>query len=554
MTSLLENAKLAFQQQRWEVAEESLLSILENNPGHPEASRLLAQMAFQAGYPDDSRDLLHSALAAHPKDTATKALLAKVEAQLGQVALQSNQCARAIELFLSALKLEGQENHLLLGLLATAWLRNGFPAEARRVYQRRLKLLPDDALAQAQWVGLISGSPSHNAEALLAQCRHWDKRFGQPAAPLSKASRQPRRENTKPRIGFLSTTLHHHANCNFLLPLLEQLNPSRFELFVFHDGKREDAVTERIKSTVSQFVRLSGQPVPDAAQTIANYGIDVLIDINGYFDDNRLQILSYRPAPVQAHYLGGAGPTGLSCVDWWLVDDLAEPPGEPSFATEKIYRLEGGMHAFKPLSPAADPNPPPLRKNGFITFGCFNSLTKFEEPVLHFQADILRAFPESRLLLIKDIFKDESSAQRFRDRAQQAGIPDDRLDLKPPGPDCEFDNLSVYHHIDIALDTFPYNGITTTCEALWMGVPLITLRGNRFVAREAGALVTRAGFPEWIAANSSEAIQIIGRVTAHLDNLESLRFGLRDRFQQSPIGDPVRLARAFEAFIVQATA
>ncbi|RYD30997.1 MAG: hypothetical protein EOP87_15565, partial [Verrucomicrobiaceae bacterium] len=311
-----------------------------------------------------------------------------------------------------------------------------------------------------------------------------------------------------------------------------------------------DDVTDRCRAAVSTFRSIQGLSETKVAQQIREDRIDVLIDINSHFDDARMRLFTYRAAPVQVHYLGGASTTGLLDMDWRLADELNEPTveKEESSGTERIFRIDGGIHVFRPLRATAAPDPLPMLSNGFVTFGCLNSLTKMEDPVLRLWARCLDAVPDSRIRLIKQAFRHETNRKDFSKRASRLGIDPDRLELLP-GEISAFDDLSVYHGIDIALDTFPYNGITTTCEALWMGVPVVTLSGDRFVAREAAGIITRCGHPAWVASKKEDYLEIVRNLSSGAASLARVRLELRDQFKRSPLHDAPRLAREIGRFL-----
>ncbi len=379
----------------------------------------------------------------------------------------------------------------------------------------------------------------------------WDRRFGRnPEAGLKGFGK--RKSGGKIRVGFISPTFHHHANCEFLLPLLEAMDGERFELFAYHDGATDDGVTARCRAAVGHFRNINRLPEKKCAEIIRRDRIDVLIDINGHFDNSRLRILAHRPARVQVHYLGGTGSTGARFIDWRISDDLIEPENSLGGDTgnEKIHRISGGMHVYHPLAKTVDPDESPFQKNGYITFGSLNSQMKMEPPVLRLWARCLKAVPGSRLRIVKEIFSEAGVRDDFMERAVAEGMPEEQLDLVPGAGISSYNDLSVYHGIDISLDTFPYNGITTTCQSLWMGVPVVALRGDRFVSREAAAIISRVGFHQWVAAGQDEYVEIAKGLSAQPEVLASLRKDLRVRFQNSPLHDADRLARAFEDFLI----
>lgn len=572
MTDATARGIAAIARQDWEAAEIAFGEALDHDPHDAEANLGMAQMAIHAGYPEDVHAFTNMA---RPKDIrmaqlefAASLALGKPDKALGD-AMEflngSNETGEfrfrignsllADERYADALTIfrKGREaepgNHLMTGGEAAAYFGLGRMGECRRAVEHRMRLLPDDPLVFSQWIGLHAGKPSVDQAGSLAMAVEWDRRFG--GAPAERP--HVRAEDGRLRVGFVSTTFRHHANCQFLLPLLEAIDRKRFALFAYHDGSHEDDITQRCRAAVDVFRSIHGMPEWKAVEIIRADRIDVLVDINTHFDNARLRLFTHRPAPIQVHYLGGVGTTGLKCMDWRLADELTEPSDRPDSesGTEKIFRMEGGIHAFRPLREAAAPDDLPMLRNGFVTFGCLNALPKMEDEVLELWARCLEAVPGSRLRLVKQLFRHEANRADFSRRAAKRGIDPARLDLVSAEISA-FDDLSIYHGIDIALDTFAYNGITTTCEALWMGVPVVNLRGNRFVAREAAAILTRIGRSEWIAGSHDEYVEIIRSLARDPAFLGPIRTSLRNDFMNSPVHDATRLAKQFGRFLEEA--
>lgn len=554
--TLFQLAKTAFDARDWERAEDLLESLLEADASHPAGNLLMGQLAGHADCFEEARTYAKVALSktenwsgARQVTQAARALLGQASRALAFPALRAGKLAHAIELCEEALASDTKDAEAW-AWLATAWSKAGFPEEARKAFQHRLRLMPHDEMVLSQWIVLLSSDPTVDAETLAKWCHKWGQRFGRRARPLEPSPVLARRPAGDPRmrIGFYSTTLREHAIGCFLLPLLEHLDRQRFAIYAFHDGRHEDAVTDRIRGLVDGFTSVHGQSSWLIAEKIRATGVDILIDLNGFFDSARQLIFAHRPAPVQAHYLGGAGPSGIGAIDWWIVDDLSEPKETSPRIPEQIFHLEGGLHAYAPLQPKKEPSLPPSAQTKQITFGSFQWLQKMEKSVLRTWGQVLAAAPESRLLLIKDSFSDAGSRDLFRKRAVAAGIDSQRLDLRPLGAGESFEDGSAYHAIDIALDTFPYNGITSTCESLWMGVPVVCLRGDRFIAREAAAILERVGHSEWIADSLEDYVAIAAKLAATPEELLPLRRTLRQEFRASPVADGARLAREMERF------
>ena len=280
----------------------------------------------------------------------------------------------------------------------------------------------------------------------------------------------------------------------FLAPLLAAHDRRAIEIFSgYADVAQPDALTARFQSLADHWrssVALSDEAL--GAQIRAD-GIDVLVDLAGHAGDNRLAMFARRPAPVQVNWLGYLNTTGLTAMDYRLVDDITDPPGEAdAFATETLVRLADGWACFEPMEGAPEPGPPPSVDPGAVTFCAFSSPAKLGERVLDAWSEILNRTPGSRLLIKGASFDDEGARSQLLSRFTARGVSADRLRLVSWIPSTA-EHLALYNSVDICLDTFPHNGVTTTCEALWMGLPVVALRGERHCARISASFLTRLG-------------------------------------------------------------
>jgi len=269
------------------------------------------------------------------------------------------------------------------------------------------------------------------------------------------------------------------------------------------------------------------------------------VDLAGHTGNNRLLAFRYRPAPVQITYLGYCNTTGLPAMQYRITDEWADPPGQEAFHTEELVRLPGGFLCYQPPAGAPPVADAPAARAGFITFGSFNIASKTTPEVVALWARILHAVPESRLILKNRSTRDQDTRDRYYALFQQHGIERERIDQISWLADHDA-HLGLYSRIDIGLDTFPYNGTTTTCEALWMGVPVITLCGDRHAARVGVSLLTRLGLTELIAKTPDDYLQIARRLSQDPHTLSELRHSLRGRMQASTLGDAVAFTRELE--------
>jgi predicted O-linked N-acetylglucosamine transferase (SPINDLY family) len=426
------------------------------------------------------------------------------------------------------------------------------PDEAEAVYRQGLALAPTDRLcAQGLiWVTLTSPlySPATNAAWIYQTHRAWGveamARAGK-GAPFAN-SRDPEK---RLKVGYVSPDLKRHSVAYFFEPLLAAQDRAGFQTFCYADldPNDEDAVTARLKSLASHWRVTIDQSDEELCRQIRRDGIDILIDLCGLFAHNRLSVFAMKPAPVTATWLGYPATTGLPNMDWRITDAIADPPGAEEFHTEKLMRLPGGFLCYRPPDDAPDVAPLPAQANGFVTFGSFNNYRKLNESVASLWARVLKAVPESHLLL-KSIYSGDTQIQETMMRFFTAqGVDRARIEVEPWRGTSFAEHFAVYHGVDIALDPFPYNGTTTTCEAMWMGAPVITLIGNRHSGRVGLDLLSRVGLAHLAAKDADEYVKKAVDLARDIPALADLRRNLRERVRASPLCDAPRFAHEFEA-------
>jgi predicted O-linked N-acetylglucosamine transferase (SPINDLY family) len=316
------------------------------------------------------------------------------------------------------------------------------------------------------------------------------------------------------------------------------------ELIAYPTQAKEDDLTGRIKPYFSKWHSLVGLSDEEAAKRIHQDGVHVLIDLSGHTAHNRLPVFAYKPAPVQATWLGYFATTGVKEIDYIIGDPYVTPEGEADHFVEKIWALPETYCCFSPPRGAPEVAALPALSNGFVTFGCFNNLAKVNERVIALWARVLQAVPGSKLMLKTKALTDETVKARIRGQFQERGVEADRLILEGPAPRTEL--LGAYGRVDIALDPFPYPGGTTSAEALWMGVPVLTKRGDRFLSHVGETIAHNSGQSEWIAQNEAEYVQKAVQFTQDLPSLAARRAQMREKLLQSPLYDAKRFARHLE--------
>jgi len=446
--------------------------------------------------------------------------------------------------------LELNPNHVLAhNNLGNALSALGYPDDAVGSYQEALRLDPDFFVARSNLLFGLNYRPGQGGAAMLEEARRYGDLARRKAHPFTDwtNARDPLR---RLRVGFVSGDLRNHAVGHFVKGALASLASEaadRLEIVGYPTHFLSDSVTEGIKACCSGWhsaVRLSDR---EFAQRIRDDGIDVLIDLSGHTQHNRLPMFAWKPAPVQATWLGYLATTGVTAIDYVIADHWTLPESDAIHFTERIWRLPTSYLCFTPPDGGSKITPLPALRNRRITFGSFNNLAKMNDDVVALWARVLTAMPESQLFLKAKPFEELSVQQKVRERFGAHGIEATRLILA--GHVQMSDYLAPYQQVDISLDPFPYTGITTSVESLWTGVPVLTLAGETFLSRQGVGLLMNAGLADWIASDSED---YVARAVAHasdLPRLASLRGGLRERMLSSPIFDTVQFADHFAAAI-----
>lgn len=381
--------------------------------------------------------------------------------------------------------------------------------------------------------------PTFTAADALAGALDYARTFQEPLRAVwpdfASLARDPWR---KLRVGFISPDFRRHAVMYFIEGLLSQLDRSQFEVWAFYLFPLEDTATERVRCHADHFFRLDGMTTADQARAIQAEQIDVLIDLAGHTGHNGLLTMARKPAPVQISTIGYPGTTGLSAMDWWISDDVTDPPGAEAYYVERLYRLPTRWTCYRPMSrnplwryqPAYQVRPTPALENGYVTFGSCNNLGKLTDDVLTLWGRLLAAVPTARLLIEGKNLGQADTAENYRGRCGRLGIDTERLELIGLDGDNQY---LTYHRIDIALDPFPLVGGTTSNDLLWMGVPLVTLDGDSLRSRMGVGSLAYMGRHEWVARSQDEYADIAIRLASDVPALNQIRLGLRDEVENS---------------------
>lgn len=405
--------------------------------------------------------------------------------------------------------------------------------EAIIEFQRAVQLDPGYAMAHSNLLRCLNFHPGLDNEHLFQAHQSFDTLHGILRRP--GAVTFPYKPDTDGRIkvGYVSPDLGNHSVAYFVTAVFPNHDRNRFKVFCYSDRGKEDKTTERIKKGVDVWRKTAGMDDDSLFHLIRSDAIDILVDLAGHTGGNRLPVFAMRPAPVQVTWLGYPNTTGLSTMDYRIIDDVTDPPGDADrYHSEKLVRLPNGFLCFDPPVGAPAVTPLPMKRNGFVTFGCFNALAKITDEAIALWAKIMTRVPGSRILFKNKCLFDESTRNLLLGRFAAHGISSERVMMTPYTLTTE-EHLACYGHLDISLDTFPYNGTTTTCESLWMGVPVLGLLGNRHASRVTASILTRLGLDSLIGKDEDEFVEIAVHLAGQPALLEVLRSGLRERMRKS---------------------
>jgi predicted O-linked N-acetylglucosamine transferase (SPINDLY family) len=383
--------------------------------------------------------------------------------------------------------------------------------------------------------------PATSAQECFEEHCRWGDRLLASVPPLAPPVHSPGR---RLRVGYVSSDFWQHPVVSFIEPVLAAHDRERFEIFCYADVLRPDAVTARLQSLDVTWRDIRGISDAAAVDIIRRDSVDILVDLGGHTDRSRMALFARKPAPVQFTYLGYPNTTGLRSIDYRLTDAIADPLGaSDALHVEKLVRLPSGFLQYRP--PADSPEPT-IGNSGGITFASFNNLAKLTPQAIELWSNVLRAVPGSTLLMKNMSLCDAGVADMIAGKFARHGIERGRLQLRAILPTL-WDHLKLYNSADIALDTFPYNGTTTTCEALWMGVPVVTLRGNVHAARVSASILHRVGLDELVADSASQYLRIAIDLANDTARRQRLHMELRPRMTNSPLMHPTQVTREIEA-------
>ena len=490
---------LCHRQEHWDQAQEYYSRALKLDPGHYKALNNMGSTLQRKGMITEAIRCFNQALAFQPDFAETHANLANALVETGQI------------------------------------------DSALHHYRTAIRMVPEDSAINSNLLLAMQYSTNIGYNEMFVEAtRFWNR---EAQSTVKQKLHSGRRTGGKQiRVGFVSPDFRRHSVSFFFVPFLKALDRSRIRVFCYGEIKRADDVTRQIEGLVDHFCITNGLSDRSVADTIVSDSIDILVDLAGHTAGNRLPVFALKPAPIQITWLGYPATTGLSQVAFRITDAVADPPGlTESYYSEQLIRLPEGFLCYDPLDPAPSVGQLPCLNSDRITFGSFNNLPKLNPGVIHLWSKLLRSVPGSQLVLKSRQLADMSVCSQIMEQFNRHGIESERIQMLGRTASTA-DHLALYNRIDIAVDTFPYNGTTTTCEALWMGVPVISLCGDRHAARVGASILTCIGLPELIARNPEVFLKIGAELAADTRRLLHMRTTLRKRLQNSLLCNAWRFA------------
>jgi len=550
-------------------AEKGYRLILEQFPEHADSVHLLGVIALQTGHLEPALGLVQRAVDLQPGGAIYRSNLGQVLEQLGRldeaesayrsaISLDA-ECVEAMNnlgrllqgqdhlteaesLFRAAIELspEYAEPHTNIGNLLKD---RGDVDGAVAAFRRAIELRPDISMLHSNLLLTLHYRPDYSAVDLAREHKQWAERHVSPLANNRKPHANDPKPDRRLRIGYVSPDFRDHAVARFMLPLLKNHNRDEVQVFGYADVPQPDSITHELREHCDRWRDIAAMSDATLANTVRTDGIDILIDLAAHSGRNRLLAFALKPAPVQLTYLAYCSTTGVDAIDYRLTDRFFDPPDtDLTVYSECSIYLPHCYWCYSPPALASGDMPPTGRLPGPPTFGCLNNFAKVSDTALELWIQLLQRVPKSRLLLYA---RGSDHRDRVRGFMQRAGLADTRVTFVDRQPFDDY--LQTFREIDVALDPYPCNGGTTTCDALWMGVPVVSLAGDTAVSRAGSSLLSNLGLEYLVADSEADYINIAADLLESPEALAQLRSELRDRLEASPIMNLPLFVRDLEA-------
>ena len=517
-------------------AQECYEKALQLQPDHVGAHNNLGIILSELGRHEDAVDSYQRSLNINPEFGPALKNLANALVDLGKL-------DEAIRHYHAAIRLNPGDAELYNNLGTALTERRQFN-KANQAFQKAISLKPEYSAAHSNLCFTLNYASELSLADYFKAHQNW--------ASIVESSRSQFQhnleilnKNKRLRVGYVSADLCSHSVSYFFEVLLKHHNPDAVDVYCYSDVVAPDKVTHRLQSLCPRWTSIVGQGDEEVARKIQKDRVQILVDLAGHSAANRLPLFALKPAPVQLSWLGYPGTTGLKAIDYRFTDEIADPSGDSeAFHSEELWRLPRGFLCFQ--GEPDSPSPPAKTASDPICFGSFNNLSKTNHIVVQVWANILNALPQASLYLKSRQLADASVREHIQREFEKAGIEPQRIELQGR-VSHRSQHLALYDKVDIALDTFPYNGTTTTCEALWMNVPVVTLRGDRHASRVGASILTHTGLTELIADSTAEYVGLALKLAADSDYRTNLSNGLRRRLQSADLSNGSQFARDVEA-------
>jgi protein O-GlcNAc transferase len=507
---------------------------IQLQPRYAEAHSNLGSALTEKGQSDEAVAAYQNSIQLNPQNS-------QAQNNLGLALSKRGELDGALTAYQAALKVNHSYGDAYSNL-GNVFKDQGQLDQAIEAYRKALELHPDNIKAHSNLIFALHFHPDYGPNAITAEARRWYQQHAEPLKNTIYSCSNDRAPERRLRIGYVSPDFRKHPVGRFMLPLLEHHDHTLFEIFCYSDARRPDELTAQLRSHADTWRDTAGLSHPQLAEIIRQDQIDILVDLVMHTEGSRLLVFALKPAPLQITWLAYPGITGLETIDYRITNPLMDPP-DPSDEShfEKPLRLPQTYWCYQPPANTPQVNALPALATGQLTFGCLNNLAKVTAVTLSAWCAVLRGIPSSRLILHA---KEGNFRQNLQDLFVREGVDPARVELI--GKVSELQYFQTYHRIDIALDPFPYCGGTTTCDALWMGVPVVTLSGDTPVSRAGLSILTNVGLPQLVAKTTDEYVRIATGLAADLPQLAALRSQMRHRMGQSPLMDAPRFAQNME--------
>lgn len=516
-------------------AEQLLHSALEHKPEFPEAQVMLSNVYDSLGESGAATAALEAALKQNPNYAGASYNYGLVLGKLRRLTDAETALRRAIEIDPSMLPA-----YKALGVILRDQARIG---ESLEVFRAAQKLAPENFDMLSAELFTLNFSEDISEDDLFAKHKAFGMQLERATIPRFGQFRNTRVPERRLRIGYVSGDFHMHPVSVFTIPVVERHDRSAYDIYCYSTGTSADNVTKKIRNLADVWRDAGSMSDAELADAINRDEIDILVDLSGHTGTFRLGVFAQQPAPLQVTWLGYLNTTGLTRIQYRLCDRYTDPVDiTDQLHTETLVRLPNSQWCYRPFTSIDISELPPFKQNGFITFGSFNQISKLSHAVRKLWAEILTKLPDSRLVVV-GIQEGRARDTLLRD-LEVAGVAPTRITAVPHVPLDQY--FRWFNAVDIALDTTPYSGHTTTCDTLWMGVPVLTLLGSLPVSRGAASILSTVGLSSWIAPTPQDYVRLAVDYARGRTVITKLRQSLRQRMRESPIMDEVRFARDIE--------